>query len=92
MTGQPEPERVVDTDALLFVASGSSTPRRTRQALATVMAIVAGLAAAWVLGWHLYWQISRLDIDDPESCLALFRKNRDGGLLAALFLAVAGFL
>ncbi|HMQ72483.1 MAG TPA: hypothetical protein PKD25_08205 [Rubrivivax sp.] len=48
MTGQPEPERVVDTDALLFVAPGSSTPRRTRQALETVMAIVVGLAAGAV--------------------------------------------
>ena len=59
---------------------------------AQVLRLVVGLAAAWALGWHLYWQVSRLDIDDPESCLALFRKNRDGGLLAALFLAVAGFL
>lgn len=59
---------------------------------AQVLRLVVGLAAAWALGWHLYWQVSRLDIDNPESCLALFRKNRDGGLLAALFLAVAGFL
>src|SRR5204862_6053433 len=26
---------------------------------------------------HLGWQIARIDIDDPESCLRMFRANRD---------------
>jgi 4-hydroxybenzoate polyprenyltransferase len=59
---------------------------------AAAMKLVVALAAAWALGWHLYWQITRLDIDDADTCLMLFRKNRDAGLLAALFLATAGFL
>jgi 4-hydroxybenzoate polyprenyltransferase len=30
---------------------------------------------------HLAWQVLRLDIDDPALCLALFKSNRDAGLL-----------
>ena len=30
---------------------------------------------------HLAWQIVRLDIDDPDLCLALFKSNRDAGLI-----------
>jgi len=32
-------------------------------------------------GAHLGWQIQRLDIDDPELCLKLFKSNRDAGLI-----------
>src|SRR5690606_38856378 len=43
-------------------------------------------ALAGVVGFalHLVWQLRRLDIDDPALCLALFRANRDAGLLLAL--------
>jgi len=30
---------------------------------------------------HLSWQISRLDIADPASCLIVFKSNRDAGLI-----------
>jgi 4-hydroxybenzoate polyprenyltransferase len=30
---------------------------------------------------HLCWQIRRLDIDDPVNCLAVFKSNRDAGLI-----------
>ncbi len=40
-----------------------------------------GVAAAAL---HAAWQISRLDIDDPQRCLRLFRSNRDFGLLLLL--------
>jgi 4-hydroxybenzoate polyprenyltransferase len=36
---------------------------------------------------HLTWQIRRLDIDDPLNCLAVFKSNRDAGLI--LFAALA---
>jgi 4-hydroxybenzoate polyprenyltransferase len=36
---------------------------------------------------HLAWQIWRLDIDDPAHCLAVFKSNRDAGLI--LFAALA---
>lgn len=45
----------------------------------------AGLALA---GAHLARQILRLDIDDPDSCLSVFRSNRDfGGLVFLSVLA-----
>ena len=53
------------------------------------LAMALGLAAPWALGWHLTWQMRRLHTDDPASCLAVFRLNRDTGLIVALFLAVA---
>ncbi len=42
--------------------------------------IVFGLG---LLGFaaHLGWQIARLDIADPDRCLALFKSNRDAGLI-----------
>ncbi len=38
----------------------------------------AGLVA---FAAHLFNQVRRLDIDDPDLCLALFKSNRDAGLL-----------
>ena len=46
-------------------------------ALVLALVGVAGFAA------HLLWQLRRLDIDDPEVCLMLFRANRDAGLILA---------
>ena len=54
--------------------------------------LVLALGGVWAFGWHLAWQLRRLDIDDPDRCLALFRSNRDAGLIPALFLALALFL
>ncbi|MFN0114600.1 MAG: 4-hydroxybenzoate octaprenyltransferase [Paracoccaceae bacterium] len=56
------------------------------------LALVVALAAPWAFGWHMLWQTRRLDTADPASCLAVFRSNRDAGLLAALFLAAAPFV
>lgn len=41
---------------------------------------------------HMMWQLNRLDIDDPEGCMMLFRANRDTGLLIVLFFACASIL
>jgi len=59
------------------------------QAGAGPLKLVIALGGVWAFGWHLAWQLGRLDIDDPARCLALFRSNRDAGLLPALFLAGA---
>jgi 4-hydroxybenzoate polyprenyltransferase len=54
---------------------------------------VAGLgsiyyAGVFFAGAQLFSQILRLDIDDPAKCLALFRSNRDFGLIVfAAFVA-----
>jgi 4-hydroxybenzoate polyprenyltransferase len=46
----------------------------------------AGAGAVFTLGLcafaaHLTWQIVRLDIADPDRCLALFKSDRDAGLI-----------
>ncbi len=69
-------------------------------ALAAALALVGGplapllaaLAGIWVFGWHLHWQLARLDTTDTALCLRLFRANRDAGLILALFLAGAALL
>jgi 4-hydroxybenzoate polyprenyltransferase len=38
-------------------------------------------AALLAFAAHLAWQIVRLDIDDPDLCLTLFKSNRDAGLI-----------
>jgi len=54
--------------------------------------LAVALGGAWAFGWHLAWQLRRLDIDNAEQCLTLFRSNRDAGLIPVLFLGVAYFL
>jgi len=56
---------------------------------ANVLVMVIALGGVWGFGWHMAWQLRRLDIDDPDGCLSLFRANRDTGLIPALFLAIA---
>jgi 4-hydroxybenzoate polyprenyltransferase len=56
-----------------------------------VLSLMICLTGIWVFGWHLTWQLRRLNIEDSENCLHLFRSNRDAGLLFALALAVAVF-
>ncbi|NND18721.1 MAG: 4-hydroxybenzoate octaprenyltransferase [Silicimonas sp.] len=57
-----------------------------------VLVLVVALSGVWAFGWHLAWQLRSLDIDDSDKCLALFRSNRNAGLIPVLFLAVAHFL
>ena len=59
---------------------------------AGIAAMAVALVGVWAFGLHLLWQLRRLDIDDPASCLAVFRANRDAGLIPALFLATAALV
>ena len=52
-------------------------------------ALVIVLAGCWGVGWHLAWQMRQLKIDDPATCLRLFRANRETGLILVLALALA---
>ena len=52
-------------------------------------AAILGVAGVAGFGAHLGWQWRRLDIDDPDACLALFRSNRDAGLIPVAALALA---
>ena len=56
------------------------------------VALMLALAGVWTFGWHMAWQLGRLNTDDPANCLIVFRSNRDAGLLPALFLATAALL
>jgi len=76
------------TTVVLMAAAIIATPIPPDRVLALTLA----LAGVWGFGWHMAWQMRRLDMDDPASCLLVFRSNRDAGLIAALFLAVATFL
>ncbi len=51
--------------------------------------LLIALAGVWGFGWHLAWQLRRLDINDTDLCLKLFRSNRDAGLIIALSLGIA---
>ena len=54
--------------------------------------LLLALAAPWGFGLHMFWQLRRLNINDPANCLRLFRANRDTGLIAAALLAIAAAL
>ena len=79
----------VKSTALLFGAR--TKPMLTVfYALAVTLIAVAGFFAGgrivFALGLaafaaHLAWQVWRIDIDDPDLCLRLFKSNRDAGLI-----------
>jgi 4-hydroxybenzoate polyprenyltransferase len=92
-----------EDDALIGIKSTALLFReRTKPMLAVFYALAVALIA-WAgfsaggglivaLGLlafaaHLVWQIARLDVDDPVNCLAVFKSNRDAGLI--LFAALA---
>jgi 4-hydroxybenzoate polyprenyltransferase len=55
----------------------------------------AGWPFAFVMlaaGAHMLWQVRRLDINNPDNCLAIFRANRETGALIALAFALASWL
>ncbi|HEY8268466.1 MAG TPA: 4-hydroxybenzoate octaprenyltransferase [Xanthobacteraceae bacterium] len=86
-----------DDDAVIGVRSTARLfGARTKPALvlfftgAVVLIGIAGLLAGarWIFALgllafatHLAWQVRRLNIDDPDLCLKLFRSNRDTGLI-----------
>jgi 4-hydroxybenzoate polyprenyltransferase len=92
-----------EDDALIGVKSTALLFReRTKPMLAVFYALAvilialagwsAGAGVIFALGLtafaaHLAWQIARLKIDDPGICLAVFKSNRDAGLM--LFAALA---
>ena len=86
-----------EDDALIGIKSTARLfGEATRPALAGFYAVAvvliglsglsAGAGPAFALGLaafaaHLGWQTYRLDITDPNLCLALFRSDRDAGLI-----------
>jgi 4-hydroxybenzoate polyprenyltransferase len=65
--------------------------------LFTVAFFLAGVGIAAYAGLtlgalHLVWQTRRLDIDDPDNCLMLFRSNRDYGWIVFAGLIADGVI
>ena len=89
-----------EDDAIVGVRSSAlALGPRTGQALVAFYAVAVALlaVAAWSAGlgpWtyaglaalavHFGRQVATVDIDDPKRCLAVFRSNRDAGLIVAL--------
>jgi 4-hydroxybenzoate polyprenyltransferase len=79
----------IKSTALLF--GGRTKPMLTLfYALAVILIAAAGFLAGagpvFAIGLlafaaHLAWQVVRLDIADPDRCLALFKSDRDAGLI-----------
>ena len=93
-----------EDDALIGIKSTALLFReRTKPMLALFYALAvaliafagfsAGAGLIFALGLlafalHLVWQIARLDVDDPVNCLAVFKSNRDAGLILFAGLAL----
>ena len=56
---------------------------------ANVLALAIAIAGPWAMGWHMTWQLRSFDPDAPDRLLALFRLNRDTGLIPLIFFCVA---
>jgi 4-hydroxybenzoate polyprenyltransferase len=52
-------------------------------------ALLVALCGPWAMGWHMQGQMRKLDLEDNDRLLMLFRSNRDAGLLPVPFFAVA---
>ena len=86
-----------EDDALIGIKSTALLfGERTKPILASFYALTvaligaagygAGAGLVFALGLlafagHLAWQVIRLDINDPDRCLALFKSDRDAGLI-----------
>jgi 4-hydroxybenzoate polyprenyltransferase len=57
-----------------------------------ILTLVILLAGPWAMGWHLMWQMRRLNTEDSGILLLLFRSNRDAGLIPVLFFAAAALV
>jgi 4-hydroxybenzoate polyprenyltransferase len=57
-----------------------------------ILALLISIMGIWGFGMHLTWQLRKLDIDDPDVCLRVFRSNRDAGLLPVIGFAIAAAL
>lgn len=54
-----------------------------------LLSLLLAIGGVWAMGWHLAWQLARLDIDDPVRCMTLFRSNQHAGLIPAAALVLA---
>lgn len=69
---------VLQSLAVIIAGIGGSSP-----------ALLFALLGPWAMGWHMQWQLRKLDLNDNDRLLVLFRSNRDAGLLPLPFFAIA---
>jgi 4-hydroxybenzoate polyprenyltransferase len=97
-----------EDDALIGIKSTALLfGDRTKVMLAIFYGVAVGLiglagalAGAGAMFWlglaafaaHLAWQIARLDIGDPDLCLAVFKSDRDAGLILFAGMLADAFL
>ena len=74
---------LVATVALMGLAVVLAAPR------GEILQLVLLAGGPWAMGWHMMWQLRRLNVTDNDGLLRLFRSNRDAGLLPVLFFATA---
>lgn len=55
----------------------------------SVLSLVVAIAGPWAMGWHLSWQMTRFDPSDGAGLLAIFRSNREAGLIPLPFFAIS---
>jgi len=55
----------------------------------SIAAMLLSLIGIWAFGYHLHWQLTHVDIQDPENCLRIFRSNTKGGLIVTAGLVFA---
>ena len=53
------------------------------------LACIICCLGTFAMGSHLFFQIQKLDIHNPENCLILFRSNRDTGIIFIIALCIA---
>ncbi|SHI02733.1 4-hydroxybenzoate octaprenyltransferase [Marivita hallyeonensis] len=74
---------LVLTVALMGLAIILAAPR------GEIFALVLALGGPWAMGWHMMFQMRKVDLDDPDRLLEVFRSNRNAGLIPVLFFATA---
>ncbi len=77
---------LIATVCLMALAVFGATENRS------TLSMIVALIGPWAMGWHMHWQLSKLDTNDPEGLVYLFRSNREAGLIPLLFFAGAMFL
>jgi len=77
-----------EDDAMVGVKSTAlKLGKHTKTALIFFYALTTGLIGATASGLQLVWQILRLEIDNPDQCLRLFKSNKYFG-----FIILTGFI
>lgn len=54
-----------------------------------IVSLITVIMGLWAFGWHMTWQLRRLDPENADTCLVLFRSNREAGLIFAVSLVFA---